>query len=100
MFAFFDEHPDGVSEEWGREILTYILKAVFFCHQQGICHRDLKPENILLDFDIETGRCNDLKLCDFGLSTNYGVNSSNVLLKDFCGSPGFFAPEMITVGSY
>ncbi len=100
LFAFFDEHPDGVSEEWGREILTYILKAVFFCHQQGICHRDLKPENILLDFDIETGRCNDLKLCDFGLSTNYGVNSSNVLLKDFCGSPGFFAPEMITVGSY
>lgn len=100
LFAFFDEHPDGVSEEWGREILTYILKAVFFCHQQGICHRDLKPENILLDFDTETGRCNDLKLCDFGLSTNYGVNSSNVLLKDFCGSPGFFAPEMITVGSY
>ena len=72
LFAFFDEHPDGVSEEWGREILTYILKAVFFCHQQGICHRDLKPENILLDFDIETGKCNDLKLFESCPESKFG----------------------------
>lgn len=46
---------------------------------------DLKPENILLTFDKDTGRCVNLKLCDFGLSTRF---SSSRLLTDFCGSPG------------
>jgi serine/threonine protein kinase len=58
---------------------------------------DLKPENILLSFDAVTERCIDLKLCDFGLSTKFKVKT---LLSDFCGSPGFFAPEMIINGSY
>ena len=35
--------------------------------------------------------------CDFGLSTEF---DDKTLLKDFCGSPGFFAPEMIVHGSY
>ena len=48
-------------------------------------YTDLKPENILLTFDKERGKCVDLKLCDFGLSTKF--NSSSVL-TDFCGSPG------------
>jgi serine/threonine protein kinase len=100
LFAFFDEHPDGVSEKWAKEIITAICRAVFFCHSRGICHRDLKPENILLDFDLGKEKCVDLKLCDFGLSTSYQTSSANVLLNDFCGSPGFFAPEMITVGQY
>jgi serine/threonine protein kinase len=78
-----------------KEIITCVLKAVLYCHDQGICHRDLKPENILLTFDKESGKCIDLKLCDFGLSTKF--NSSSVL-TDFCGSPGFFAPEMIISG--
>lgn len=97
MFEFFDKHPDGVPEEWARSITVMMLKAVLFCHEQRICHRDLKPENILVHFDSKSGRCVDLKLCDFGLSS---VFQSKVLLTDFCGSPGFFAPEMIVHGSY
>jgi len=100
LFCFFDEHPDGVAEDWAREIIVCIFRAVFFCHSQGICHRDLKPENILLDFDPDTAKCIDLKLCDFGLSTSYLSNSADRVLTDFCGSPGFFAPEMITEGRY
>lgn len=46
---------------------------------------DLKPENILVTFDAKHGKCVDLKLCDFGLSTKF---KRNVLLQDFCGSPG------------
>jgi serine/threonine protein kinase len=78
----------------------------------------LKPENILLTFDHNTEKCVDLKLCDFGLSTKF---KQKVHLNDFCGSPGlslfpqlslfivnfvsfrfsgFFAPEMISQGSY
>ena len=33
-----------------------------------------------------------VKLCDFGLSCV--MSKSNTLLSEFCGSPGFFAPEV------
>lgn len=97
LFEFFDEHPDGVPESWAVEIIGGILKAVHFCHQNSICHRDLKPENILIEFDVEQQKCIDIKLCDFGLSTKF---ETGMRLSDFCGSPGFFAPEMITLGAY
>ena len=114
LFEFFDEHPDGVPENWAREIISCVLKGVLYCHDQGICHRgmitrifqlkdflklvkffkitDLKPENILLTFDPVEERCTDLKLCDFGLSTKF---KAKTLLTDFCGSPGkFFSIDM------
>lgn len=97
LFEFFDEHPQGVQESWALEITSAIMEAVLYCHMHHVCHRDLKPENILVKFDPESGKCIDLKLCDFGLSTQY---DDNVLLSDFCGSPGFFAPEMILTGNY
>jgi len=97
LFEFFDEHPSGVPETWANQIMINILKGVLFCHEQGICHRDLKPENILISFDPERKICTDLKLCDFGLSTKFKPKEQ---LSDFCGSPGFFAPEMITKGAY
>lgn len=97
LFDFFDNHPEGVDPKWAKEIIANIMKGVTYIHRRKICHRDLKPENILLSFDTETGKCVDLKLCDFGLSTVY---DDKVLLKDFCGSPGFFAPEMIMHGAY
>ena len=97
MFEFFDEHPDGVPEIWAKEIISGILEAIYHCHSLLICHRDLKPENILLHFDIHQQKVKDIKLCDFGLSTKF---EANIRLSDFCGSPGFFAPEMITEGAY
>jgi serine/threonine protein kinase len=97
LFEFFDEHPEGVQESWALEIVGAIMEAVLYCHLHHVCHRDLKPENILVKFDSESGKCIDLKLCDFGLSTQY---DENVMLSDFCGSPGFFAPEMILTGNY
>jgi hypothetical protein len=39
MFEFFDEHPDGVPEKWARDIMVCVLRAVHYCHEQGICHR-------------------------------------------------------------
>lgn len=46
---------------------------------------------------MEREVCTDLKLCDFGLSSKF---SPKLPLSDFCGSPGFFAPEMIIEGIY
>jgi len=97
LFEFFDEHPDGVPESWAREIVACILKGVLYCHQKRFCHRDLKPENILVKFNTEAGTCDSVKLCDFGLASEY---SKDKPFTDFCGSPGFFAPEMIINGSY
>lgn len=97
LFDFFDAHPEGVPLEWAKSIVAHIMKAVQYIHVNNICHRDLKPENVLLDFDEGSGCCNSLKLCDFGLSTTFHPKK---LLTEFCGSPGFFAPEMIIHGSY
>lgn len=47
------------------EIITVLLKAVQFMHNNNIVHRDLKPGNIL--FSI-TGNYQSLKVIDFGLS--------------------------------
>lgn len=47
------------------EIITVLLKAVQFLHNNNIVHRDLKPGNIL--FSI-TGNYQSLKVIDFGLS--------------------------------
>lgn len=57
----------------------------------------MKPENVLLRFDTESERCIDVKLCDFGLSVK---TRPGLVLTDFCGSPGFFAPEMIVHNGY
>jgi serine/threonine protein kinase len=40
-----------------------------------------------------------VKLIDFGLCTK-AVTSDYDALRDFCGSPGFFAPEMLLADSY
>mmetsp|Transcript_21235 Transcript_21235/g.20388 ORF Transcript_21235/g.20388 Transcript_21235/m.20388 type:complete len:96 (+) Transcript_21235:192-479(+) len=43
-------------------IMTQVLSAINYCHQNFIVHRDLKPENILFD-DKESL---NIKLIDFG----------------------------------
>lgn len=39
LFEFFDEHPDGVPEKWAKDIITYVLRAVHYCHEHQVCHR-------------------------------------------------------------
>ena len=97
LFDFFDQFPDGVCEDWAKKIVVQILMAVQFCHDRSYCHRDLKPENILMRFDTEKETCLGLKLCDFGLAIEFNKKEK---LTEFCGSPGFFAPEMITQSRY
>ena len=54
----------------------------------AVAHMDIKPENILLGFNNHVLQ---VKLCDFGLCSI--MHSPDSTLKEFCGSPGFFAPE-------
>jgi serine/threonine protein kinase len=97
MFEFFDEYDDGVPEPWAKDIMACVLISVNACHEVGVCHRDLKPENILISFDTKKQCVVSFKLCDFGLGSEF---DAKVPLTDFCGSPGFFCPEMITHGCY
>jgi maternal embryonic leucine zipper kinase len=46
-----------------------LLNALAFIHENGFAHRDLKPENILFDANHR------IKLIDFGLAANCGVNN-------------------------
>lgn len=51
-----------------------------------------------MSFDSAIGKCISLKLCDFGLATYHNETSNE--LREFCGSPGFFACEMLIKKSY
>ena len=111
LFDFFDINPSGVQGDVAREIVLGIVEPIAYLHSLGICHRDLKPENVLLFHDpsssyhIEGGtRKNiqaisrkNIQICDFGQSAQ-NVNAHDCTLDDLCGSPGFFAPEMILGG--
>lgn len=42
----------------------------------------------------------DVKLCDFGLCAVISPEAGGEEMCDFCGSPGFFAPELVMLKAY
>ena len=49
-----------------RYYILEILKALDFCHSQGIMHRDVKPHNVMIDHEKR-----QLRLIDWGLAEFY-----------------------------
>ena len=121
-FYLFFEYIDGgqlldyivrgtrLRETQIRKFSRSILNALNYLHMNNIVHRDLKIENIMIAKD------GTLKLIDFGLSNFYykqewGDNVGRVsrsvdnrdvapLLKTFCGSLYFAAPELLNAKPY
>ncbi|KAG3185352.1 hypothetical protein PC128_g13338 [Phytophthora cactorum] len=91
LFEFFGAHVDGLGEDTIRPLLLHLAQAVEVLHRNNYCHRDLKPENVL--YAPESSHL--VKLIDFGLCTKVTTQ-----LHDFCGSPGFFAPELLLHDGY
>eukprot|EP01038_Epipyxis_sp_PR26KG_P008699 gene8699-11756_t len=76
------------NEDNARKVMLKLFSAIQYLHSQNIIHRDIKPENILLMHsydDIE------IKLTDFGLAKKTNQEG----LKTFCGTPQYFAPEVL-----
>jgi len=103
-----------IDEDAARPMFAQLVSAVSYCHSLGICHRDLKPENIL------TTEMGDLKISDFGLSTDLqpsaedkaadaadgakegaGASDSVVnVLSTTCGTCNYIAPEVLADNGY
>ena len=80
-----------LKEKQARKFARQIASALDYCHRNSIVHRDLKIENILIS---KTG---DIKIIDFGLSNLFSPRN---MLKTFCGSLYFAAPELLQAKQY
>ncbi|XP_039185719.1 serine/threonine-protein kinase SIK3 isoform X2 [Crotalus tigris] len=80
-----------MAEKEARKKFKQIVAAVHFCHCHNIVHRDLKAENLLLDANL------NIKIADFGFSNTF---TPGQLLKTWCGSPPYAAPELFEGKEY
>lgn len=77
---------DKLDEVTAAYVFKEIAQALQFCHSFGVAHRDLKPENVLID------KFPYIRISDFGLC---GYISEQKLMRTFCGSPCYCAPECL-----
>ncbi|KAB5558421.1 kinase-like domain-containing protein [Coniochaeta sp. 2T2.1] len=73
------------------KIAEGVLRGLTYLHSKKIIHRDIKPSNILIC------RNGDVKLCDFGVSGDFGTKGE---ANTFIGTSYYMAPERITGQSY
>ena len=70
------------------------MRGILYIHGNGVAHRDLKLENVLLDANF------DLKIADFGFSGLLSGANSTGKMKTICGTPGYYAPEIMKKEAY
>ncbi|KAL9164725.1 hypothetical protein ABFS82_06G122800 [Erythranthe guttata] len=74
VMEYMDHDLKGLMEKTGypfsqsevKCLMLQLLEGVKYVHENWILHRDLKTSNLLLN------KCGELKICDFGLSRQYG----------------------------
>lgn len=71
-------------------IVTQVLSALGFAHENNIVHRDVKPSNIMV---LRDGQ---VKVADFGIAR---IDASEfTIVGDLLGTPAYMAPEQLTGG--
>lgn len=69
-------------------LMSQIVDAVAYSHDQGVLHRDLKPQNILVDAQ------GTAFVTDFGLARILNADSELLTREgDILGTPAFMSPE-------
>ncbi|XP_055379637.1 inhibitor of nuclear factor kappa-B kinase subunit beta isoform X2 [Condylostylus longicornis] len=87
------ENSNGLKESECRNVLKCLRNAVKALHEINITHRDIKPENIVIQ--NKNGR-NIYKLTDLGYAKQIFRTAENSCV----GTPGYYAPEIITSPEY
>ena len=75
-----------LNENEARRIFIQIIHTMKYIHNKSIIHRDLKPETIL----FEDNQYKEIKIIDFGISTNITNNNSKCV-----GTLPYIAPEIL-----
>lgn len=85
-----------LTEVEAKDVFLQIMKAVYYCHSNGVAHRDLKPEHFLFLNDTFDS---PLKIIDFGLSKIFGepvtINKGKITMSTRVGTPYYIAPEVL-----
>ncbi|EGW14666.1 Sperm motility kinase X [Cricetulus griseus] len=81
----------SLQESEARRLVTQILLAMQYCHENHIVHRDIKVNSIRLDYR------GNAKLCDFGLAAKMTPGQK---LRDFCGTLLYCALELFVENAY
>ena len=89
---FFYLSDDWLPERLALRFVYYTALAIKYLHDRLIIHRDIKPENILL------GENFDVKLCDFGWSTQ--LQSEKDLKTSVCGTYEYMSPEIMNEATH
>ena len=87
---------DRLDEATTRPLLAQLVAGVCSLSAQDVVHHDIKAENVLVETD-EDGAITRVRLTDLGMSQSYAREER---ARAFCGSPGFFPPEMVLAASY
>jgi serine/threonine-protein kinase len=72
-------------------IVTRLLDALAFAHEQGIVHGDVKTDNVLVAGDGEAVK---LTLLDWGLA-RFLAEPAAISTDFVAGTPGYMAPEVM-----
>lgn len=74
------------------QVLTKVVEAVDYAHEQGIVHRDLKPANVMID------QFGQPRVMDFGLAKRIETEQRFTLTGQILGTPSYMAPEQAEDG--
>ncbi|CAM9965868.1 unnamed protein product [Ectocarpus sp. 4 AP-2014] len=75
------------------DIITKLLSATWYMHQQGIVHRDLKLENVVYESTLPES---DIFIIDYGLSKI--IDRDEARMSEVVGTLYTMAPEVLNGG--
>jgi serine/threonine protein kinase len=84
-----------LTEDVIKTIIYGILKGLESLVEENILHRDIKPANIMLK-KMTNITAEDVVIVDFGLAAT-SFDTDPIFKR--CGTPGYIAPEVITMKS-